>query len=683
MSGEPRGHAARPGQRGGRLSPLDVAIVALYLLIALAVGLVFARRAGRDTDEYFLSGRRLPWWLAGTSMVATTFAADTPLVVSGWVREHGIWKNWLWWCLAGGGVASVFLFARFWRRGGVMTTAELAELRYGGRAAGWLRGLLGLHHSVFTNTITICWVLVAAKKILAVLFGVDPWLAVGVASVLALSYSLMAGFWGVVVTDLLQFAMAMTGAVALAWFAWAEIGGREGLHAATAAGGAVPAERIAFFPPAGAASFFEAGFWTAPVAAVAVYLGVAWWANDAVDGGGPVVQRVAASRSPREGSLAVLWYDVAHFALRPWPWIIVALASLVLLPDVTLRAPQGGEVVAIRADAIEIAEVTRSADPGPARPREEGRFTVLDLASGADGDWRAEPRPGLAPGTRVEEGEIVARSDPEKAYVVMLKRYLPTGLLGRAIAALLAAFMSTIDTHVNLASSFFVNDVYRRFLRRGAAPEHYVGVARIVGAVVMAVAALFALASESISGLFTFFLSFLAGVGPVYVARWLWWRVTAWTEISAMLASGTAASILAIHDTGWSLGPLAPEGTLGYEGRVILVLAMSMTVALLVTLLGPRPEAARLVPFYERVRPPGAWGPVARLASAHAAPGDLRWSLIGTVGGLALVFGVLFAIGQTLFGHDSAAMIATAIAIAGGVVVAAALRRIYPGGAER
>jgi solute:Na+ symporter, SSS family len=653
------------------VSLVDWIIVAAYAAFAIAVGSIFARRAGKDLDEYFLSGRSLPWWVAGTSMVATTFAADTPLVVSGWVRESGIWRNWIWWCLAGGACLSVFLFARLWRRGGVMTTAELAELRYGAtgaREAGFLRGLLGLHHSLFTNTITICWVLVAAKKILAVLLGVDAGLAVTIAATLALSYSLLAGFWGVVVTDLVQFLMAMVGSIALAWFAWAAVGGSEEVLAQVGVEGGIPAERLAIFPPAGEGGLFDAGFWTAPIAAVAVYLGLAWYANDGVDGGGPVVQRVAASRSPRDGSYAVLWYSVAHFALRPWPWIIVAIASLLVLPDLEVRSPIDGTVAAIEGREVVVEKI--AADGG-------GTAVRLDLDVGADGAWRAETAANFEVGARVSAGDIIARSDPEKAYVVMLLRYLPAGLLGLAVASLLAAFMSTIDTHVNLASSFFVNDVYRRFLRREADPKHYVAVARLVGAGVMLIAGLFAVAADSISGLFTFFLSFLAGVGPIYVARWIWWRVRARTEIAAMIASGLTATALVVFNEGWSLGPLSPDGVLGYEGRIILVVATSLSVALAVTFLGARPDPASLVPFYEKVRPPGWWGPVAARARVAPRRGELAWSLIGTAASLLLVFGLLFTVGALIFGQTQRALVAGTVAVLGTFLVVTAARRIF------
>ena len=641
---------------GMRLEALDWAVIAAYAVFALTVGVVLARRASRNVDEFFLSGRSLPWWIAGTSMVATTFAADTPLVITGWVRDHGIWKNWLWWCYAAGGLLTVFVFARYWRRGEVMTTAELAELRYGGKSARVLRGFLGVYHSAVTNGIVLCWVLLAATKIMDVLFGVDKLTALVLASGLALAYSLMAGFWGVVLTDLVQFVMAMVGSIALAVLAWDELGGRAGLEAAIQAG-SVSQQALEFFPRAGASSWLDSSFWTAQVSAVAVYLGVAWWAAESVDGGGLVVQRISATRSEREGVLAALWYNVAHYGLRPWPWILVAVASIVVLPPHEVVAPASGEVAAVRATEI----VLETPEP----------VTVTwDVEAQ---DW--SPLPSVRVGQTVERGQLLARTDSERAYVVMMARLLPAGLLGLVVASLLAAFMSTIDTHVNLASSFFVNDVYRRFWAPGRPPRHYVGAARAGSVLVLALAGVLAWQADSISGLFTFFLAFLGGVGPIYILRWMWWRVRASTEIVAMVASSvTTIALTFAFDTGWPESPLTPEGVLSSEGRLCLVAFLSLTAALASMVLTRTPDPAALVEFYRRVRPVGAWGPVRRLCPDTARPAGLQVGLLGTVAGLALVFGILFATGNALLGRASAAGGCAVVALTGAVVVAGCLR---------
>jgi len=641
------------------LQPIDWVVIAAYVALVLWIGARWAGRAGRSVEEYFVAGRTLPWWLAGTSMVATSFAADTPLVVTGWVREHGIWKNWLWWCYALAGALHVFVFARRWRRGGVLTKAELVELRYGGRGAALLRGTLGVLHGGVTNTIVLCWVLLAAAKILDVLLGLDKVTALVLSCGIALAYSVSAGFWGVVLTDLPQFAIAMTGGTVLAFVAWGEAGGAAGVLAAAQAGAPFHADTLAFLPAAGPGGPLDVSFWTVPLAAFAVYLGVAWWAAEDIDGSGVAVQRIAASRDERQGVLAVLWYNVAHYALRPWMWITVALASLVLLPPVELRAPAGGTVTAVDAGAVVL----------------ETPDGVLRLPlAGPAADW--VPHAVVEPGAQVEPQAVLARTDSERAYVVMLARYLPAGLLGLAVAALLAAFMSTVDTHVNLASSFLVNDVWRRFVVRDGDPRRDVRVARWASLGVMAAAGFLAAQADSIAGLFQFFLALLGGVGPVYLLRWVWWRVRAQHEIVAMLTSFAATVTLTFMDASWSLGPLSPGGVLAPEGRLLLVLGASLSAVGVSLLLVPPADPRTLVEFYRRFRPVGAWGPVAALAPEGRREGEGRTLALGVLGGLALVYGAMLGIGFAILGRTGAALAAGAAVVAGALAVKAALGRM-------
>jgi len=641
------------------LSWIDWTFIGTYAVFTVGIGVAFAKRAGRSVDEYFLSGRSLPWWLAGTSMVATTFAADTPLVVTGWVRDAGIWKNWLWWCFVATSMLGVFLFAPLWRRGGVMTKAELAELRYGGREAAVLRGFLGVMHSGFTNTITLCWVLLAAAKIVDVLFGVDKGLALLVASLIALSYSLLAGFWGVVLTDVVQFAMAMVGAVALAVIGWNAAGGLAGVERV------VDPALLEFVPRPGPGGPLAASFWTVPVAAFAVYIGVSWWATESADGNGLVVQRVAASRDERHGSLALLWYAVANYALRPWPWILVAVASLVVLPTIIVTAPISGQVAELNGDSVTLVDDSTG----------RTETVVFDGATTAD-DWRPLPAADLQVGSRVNAGDTLAATDAERAYVVMMRRYLPVGLLGLVAASLFAAFMSTVDTHVNLAASFFVNDVYRRFLAPGRDPKHYVLAARLASAAVLAVAGLFAYSARSIADLFTFFLAFLSGVGPVYVLRWLWWRVRAATEIAAMLASAVTTVLLTFLPIHWSLGPLSVDGALSHEGRILIVVAVSFSAALATILLAPAPDPRSLVPFYRRVRPMGWWGPVVMIAGTAPEQSTLWPRILGGASGIALVLGAMFGTGHLILGRLPFAMVSFVVAGAGAAVLTWSLRQL-------
>ncbi len=634
------------------LHAVDWIVVGLYVVVALGIGFAFAKRASSNVDEYFLSGRTLPWWLAGTSMIATSFAADTPLLVSGWVRDSGIWKNWVWWCYAISGTLQVFLFARWWRRGGVMTKAELAELRYGGTGAKALRGLLGFIHSAITNTWVLCWVLLAAAKISEVLFDVDKVLALSLCCVVALSYSLMAGFWGVVLTDFIQFIMAMVGAVALAILSWQAVGGNPAVQAAVA-DGRIPLERLQLLPQPDAGG----AFWTTSIAAIFVYLGVSWWAVENVDGSGIAVQRISASRDERQGILATLWFNVGHYALRPWCWIAVGIASLVVLPSSELASPVQGIVQSIQRDRIVIAA--------------DGGDVEVALAVGEQSDWLHVPEVGR--GDRVEAGEVVGRTDPERAYVVMMTRYLPIGFLGLVFASLIAAFMSTIDTHVNLATSFFINDIYRRFVRKDAPARHYINVARIASVIVLALAGVLAWRASSIRTLFEVFLAFLGGVGPIYVLRWFWWRIRAWTEITAMLASAGATLFLTLSGVTWSLGPLSWNEP---PGLLIGVVSFSLACAGIELLVGRRPDPASLVEFYRRIRPLGAWGPVAALAPDVRPSMRLGSALRGSLGGILLVYGLTFSIGFFLLDRGTALAIASVGAALGLVILWGPLRAL-------
>ncbi len=640
----------------GPLSALDWSILVGYVVFATWVGVRLSKRASQNVDEFFLSGRSLPWWIAGTSMVATTFAADTPLLITGWVRDEGIWKNWVWWCLAINVSLQVFLFSRWWRRAGVMTKGELVELRYRGRGASALRATLGLLHSAVLNTLTICWVMLAAGKIAEVLFEVDRWVGMGIACVIAMGYSLLAGFWGVVLTDLVQFAMAMVGAIALAWISWTAVGGIDAVQAAIDAG-TIASERVAILPGAGEAS-----------AAFVVYLSVQWWAFEGVDGSGVGVQRISASRDERHGLLGLLWYSVAHNALRPWCWILVGLASLLVLPHLEVSAPVfAGEatVVEVTDEHVVLEDATQ-------------RHTISLAHERATEDWH--PRATVAVDAKLTSGAVVAATDSELAYVVMMVRYLPAGLLGLVAASLLAAFMSTIDTHVNLAASYFVNDLYRRFFRPDAGERHYVQVARVASVVVLLLGTALATKATSVRDLFMFFLAFGAGAGPVYVMRWLWWRVRASTEITAMLTSALVSTSLTLKwiDPTWSLGALSPGGELSDPGRLVVVAGVSLVAALASMLVTRAPDPATLVPFYRRTRPIGWWGPVKELAGVDdaTARAEVGPALLGTLGAVSLVYGTMLALGFLFLDRGGALAIATAVATVGTVAVLVAIRRI-------
>ena len=444
---------------------IDWAVLALYFAFTLAVGLYFVRRASSSTQEFFVSGRNLPWWLAGTSMVATSFSVDTPLVVTGWVRTQGIQRNWIWWCLAIGGMLAAFVFAQLWRRSEVMTDVELTELRYSGRPAAALRGIRAVYMTLYANCLTMAWVTLAMVKVFGAVFDIGPLPATLFAAGLTLAYAMLAGLWGVVVTDLVQFVLATVGAVVLAVFVVDAVGGLDAMVGQLDVAG--HGDALAFLPPLDAAQAHSV--WDGPLgwsgtalATFLVLITIQWWANKNADGGAVVIQRMAASKDEREAVLATLWFQIANYALRPWPWIVVALASLLLYPDI---------------------------------------------------------------------------ADPEMAYPRAMVDFLPVGLLGLMLASLVAAFMSTLTSFINLSAAYLVNDLYRPFLVRDRSERHYVSAGRLASVLALAIGITISFFADSISQLFLLLLTLGAGIGLVYIARWFWWRVNAWSEIAAMIAS--------------------------------------------------------------------------------------------------------------------------------------------------
>ena len=547
------------------LNTIDWAIIAGYFAVSLAIGLYYSKRAGKDVAEYFLSGRDLPWWLAGTSMVATTFAADTPLAVAGFVARNGIAGNWIWWNAALGSMLTVFFFARLWRRAGIMTDVEFAELRYTGRPAAVLRGFRALYLGLPINFVIIGWVNLAMAKILAVTMGWDRLTAVLACLAITGFYSALSGLWGVVVTDFFQFVFAMSGTAVLAWFALRApgVGGIEGLRAA------LPASTFEFIPrigaPGGAESLGPA--LALPVAAFFAYVGVQWWASwypgQEPGGGGYIAQRMMSARDERHSFYATLWFTIAHYCLRPWPWILVGLASLVLYPGLT---------------------------------------------------------------------------DKEAGYVMVMRDFLPPGWRGMLLAAFFAAYMSTISTQLNWGTSYIVNDFYRRFVRTDGTERHYVWVSRMATIITMIGAAIVTFYLDSIRQAWEFVLESGAGIGLVLILRWYWWRVNAWSEITAMVAPAIGYLYLKAFTA------------IAFPDTLLYLVAWTTVWWLIVTVItGPEPEA-HLVAFYRRVRPGGpGWGPIARLAGGPP-PERIRGLVVDWIAGWILIYAVLFGIGSLVLG---------------------------------
>ena len=565
-----------------KLSPIDGVIIISYIVFALGLGIYYSKRAGRDINEFFISGRNLPWWLAGTSMVATTFAADTPLAVTGLVVNDGIAGNWLWWNMVLSGMLATFLFSRLWRRAEVITDVELTELRYSGKSASLLRGFRAIYIGLPINCITMGWVILAMQKIIVLVFdlpdtGTSKVLVVLVCMLIAGIYCALSGFWGVVITDLIQFGMAMIGSIALAIIAVNKIGGIGTLKTKLSEIHGTDNSILHFFPDFGAGEMAILTF--------GVYLGVQWWAANGVDGGGYIAQRMFAAKDERNTLLATLWFNIAHYTLRPWPWILVALVSMVVYPNL---------------------------------------------------------------------------SDPEAGYPKLMLEYLPTGLLGLMLTAFLAAFMSTIDTHLNWGASYLVNDFYKRFFKPQADDRHYVVASRISVVLIMLLAGVTSLFMDSIAGAWKFLIALNAGIGLVQILRWYWWRINAWSEIAAMVTSAVVSAIV------FTLP--ATKGNFAYQ---MLIIVPTSTLIWFVTTLVTAPVSdERLIAFYQRVRPNGGWwGRIPSLANVQPIEDSGMPALLNWVLGSAFVYCALFGFGKLLLGFYGAGVLFLLIAlITGGLI---------------
>lgn len=544
------------------LHPIDYFIIIWFLAIIIGVGAYFSKAASKNVGNFFVAGRSLPWWIAGTSMVATTFAADTPLAVTGLTAQYGIAGNWFWWSFVFGGVLTAIFYAVLWRRSGVVTEIEFTELRYSGRPAAALRGFRSLYMGIVINGIIMGWVMLAMATIFQVVLGWPKIEATILAAVLALAYTLLSGLWGIAVTDVIQFVLAMTGCIVLAIIAVVKTGGISGIEQKLVEiYGASGANQILSFMP-------DPNSFYLPIAMFLTYIGLNWYATwypgAEPGGGGYVAQRMFSCKSEKDSKLAVIWFTFAHYVIRPWPWILVALVSLVTWPNL---------------------------------------------------------------------------ENPEMGYPMAMSEFLPVGLRGLIIAAFLAAFMSTMASQISLGSSYIVNDFYMRFIKKDAPKKHYVAAARIVSVIQLAIAIVIAFLLPSVADAWKFLVIIGAGTGLVYLLRWFWWRINAWSEISAMAAAVVVglSSLLLIFPDNWA----AQMWT-----TFAAVTAVWVTVTLLT---GPEKEET-LIGFYRKLHPGGVWGGIAnksgvagdRITASHWA----SW-----IFGVAFILCSLFGIGKILLGE--------------------------------
>jgi len=589
------------------LNTLDWSIIGTFFVVVLSIGWIASKTAGEDTTQFFLGGRGMPWWLLGISMVACTFSSDTPNLVTGMVRENGVAKNWAWWAFLITGMVTVFIYAKLWRRSGVMTDLEFYEKRYSGKAASFLRGFRSIYLGLFFNCLIMGSVTLAAIKIGAVMLGLEPWVTVVGASIVVVIYAALGGLEGVIWADFFQYSIAMFGAVLAAVVAvrQPEVGGLSNLLTHP-----VLQEKLSYFPDFSDPSFY--------VPLLLIPIAVQWWAvwypGAEPGGGGYIAQRMLAAKNEKNAIGATLLFNVAHYALRPWPWIIVALASIIIYPDLD----------SIKAEFPAIAE----------------EYLKDDVA-----------------------------------YPVMLSK-LSSGWLGLVVASLIAAYMSTIGTHLNWGSSYVVNDFYKRFVRPGATEKELVKMGRLSTILLMVLSGALALTLlDNATQAFNILILSGAGSGAIYLLRWFWWRINAWTEIMAMIVASTIAVILVLFVDNETLA----FGVLdGFTVKLLINVGFTTATWLLATFLFPPESKETLRSFYRLTHPGGpGWKKVVQEAAAEGEDIAVRergqaWEMpiqiLCVFTGCVVVYSMLFSIGNFVYERPLWGTVLAAVA-AGGVVV--------------
>jgi len=565
-----------------KLATIDWIIIVIYFIFTLGIGMYFTRRAGKSIQNFFLGGRNMTWWLAGVSMVATTFAADTPLAVTELVSQNGIAGNWLWWNALLGGMLTVFFFSKLWRRAEILTDIEFIELRYSGKAAAFLRGFKSIYLGLFMNAIVIGWVNLALASILEVFFGIPPEtsiLYVALAMLITLIYSSLSGLLGVAVTDFFQFFIAMAGCIVLAILVVGseKIGGLSGLKEK------LPDSSLLFFPTIGDAGIGKT--LTISVATFVSFVAFQWWASwypgAEPGGGGYIAQRMMSTKNEKHALLSTLFFQIMHYAIRPWPWILVGLAAIELYPE-------------------------------------------------------------------------LPEADKRLGYIYAMRDFLPVGLRGLLLVAFFSAYMSTISTQLNWGASYLVNDFYCRFIAPQATEKKLVNASRIATVLMMVFALVITTQLGSISGAWYFLLQASAGLGLVLILRWYWWRVNAWSEITASIAPIIILTKIHILKFWFS------DNTEGVMQQFILwldqdpntfffIIAGTTLSWLIVTFItSPTPET-KLNEFYMRIKPLGLWEPIRIKLNMPKPEGSLILLGVCWLAAIVMTYSLLFMMGKLLF----------------------------------
>lgn len=596
-----------------QITALDWIIIFLFFAISLGIGIYVSKSSSKSANEYFLSGRSMPWWLLGLSMVATTFSTDTPNLVTDIVRSNGVSGNWVWWAFLITGLLTVFVYAKLWRKSNVSTDLEFYELRYGGKPASFLRKFRSIYLGIIFNVITMSAVTLAAIKIGGIMLGLEPWQTVITAGLVTVTFSAVGGFKGVVYTDVILFFVAMGGAIGAAVYLvnLPEVGGIESLLSNENV-----INKISILP-----DFSDT---EALIALLIIPLAVQWWSSwypgAEPGGGGYIAQRMFAAKNENHAIGATFFFNIMHYALRPWPWILVALASLVVFPDL---------------DSIQNAFPNITQD----------------------------------------------KLGNDLAYPAMLTK-LPTGLLGLVLASLISAYMSTISTQLNWGSSYIVYDFYQTQINPNASQKQLVAVGRISTVLLMVLSTLLALLLQNAMQLFNLLLVFGAGTGLIFILRWFWWRINAWSEITAMLASGLISLFLAIPSIKTSLFGL--NGIMPGWAEFPFVVFVTTVLWLIVTYLTPSESTSVLRSFYKKIQPGGpGWTKIVEEAkndSEDIIKENESWTvpsgIIAMLLGCIMIYSIMFSTGYFIYGSYKLAIPLLGLAIISGLYLIKVWKKI-------
>lgn len=596
------------------LSTLDYGFIVVFFSLVLGIGIYVSKKSGSSSSEFFLSGRTMPWWLLGISMVATTFSTDTPNLVTDFVRTSGVSGNWGWWCFLLTGMLTVFVYAKLWRKSNVKTDLEFYELRYGGKPASFLRKFRAVYLGIFFNVVTMSAVTLAAIKIGGIMLGLEPWETVVGAGLITVVFSALGGFKGVVYTDFLLFFVAMAGAIGAAYYLVniPEVGGLQAVISNN-----LVQSKMDILPDLSDTKLV--------ITVLVIPLAVQWWSSwypgGEPGGGGYIAQRMLAAKDENHAIGATFFFNIMHYALRPWPWILVALASLVVYPD--------------------IASI-------------------------------AEAFPNVP----------TDKLGHDLAYSAMLTK-LPSGLLGVVLASLIAAYMSTISTQLNWGSSYLVFDFYKQQINPNATEKQMVAVGRLSTVVLMVLSALLALAMQNAMSVFNLLLSFGAGTGLIFILRWFWWRINAWTEISAMFASGILSILIATTPLKEVLFGV-DNGIFPDWAEIPFIMIVTTIIWVAATFM-TQPESKEVLrDFYRKIQPGGpGWAKVvdeAKTDSVDIVNANEKWSvpsgIVAMLLGVFLIYSLMFATGYWIYGRTTPALVLTVIAALSGFLLIKAWGRM-------